>query len=90
VRGLLTLIPDPRPHDPDGTLNLSPSQIMSCNKCSAHLGWKFQINSKGLHGAKDEEEPKMMCDGKTETVRSHNYALSLRAASDNLSQVPRR
>jgi len=41
-------------------------QIMSCGKCQAHLGWKFQ--KKGAR-VLDKVEDKMVCDGEMETVR---------------------
>ena len=39
-------------------------QIMSCTKCRAHLGWKFNKSGKGLKGGRgDDEQPETECDG---------------------------
>jgi hypothetical protein len=43
-------------------------QIMSCSKCRAHLGWKFNKGGRGLKGelSVEEEKPKrqeMVCEG---------------------------
>jgi len=55
-------------------------QILSCSKCQAHLGWKFQSRGGGaLAEEKDTEPAGMVCDGEIVPVPSRGPADPLKA-----------